>query len=94
MSFPIQDSQAAQERREPLLSEDEALDDEALDLAPAPAHLYHAGECPAPGLYRQVEGTRTVQIHEGNSLPPSFNGRVACYQRVEALWAQVEDLSA
>ena len=71
---------------DPLLSEDEEQ-----DLATFSGPLYPAGQCPPPGLYRQVDGSRTVEIHEGNTLPPSFDGRVAWYRRVERLWGQLEE---
>jgi hypothetical protein len=69
-------------------------DAEDQDLLSAPGNLYRAGDCPAPGLYRQVDGPRTVEIKEGESLPASFDGHVACYRRVERLWGQIEGRQA
>ncbi len=66
-------------------------DDGELDLVLSSGELYRAGNCPAPGLYRQVDGPRTVEIKAvGEPLPPSFDGRVACYRRVQSLWKQIE----
>ena len=62
-----------------------------MDLVLSSGELYRAGNCPAPGLYRQVDGPRTVEIKtSGEPLPPSFDGRVACYRRVQSLWKQIE----
>ena len=66
---------------------------EELDLVFSSGTLYHAGERPAPGLYRQVDGPRTVEIKAGDSLPASFDGHVACYRRVEQLWGQIAGTS-
>ena len=68
-------------------------DEEDQDLLSA-SSLYRAGERPAPGLYRQVDGPRTVEIKEGDRLPASFDGHVACYRRVERLWGQIEEHAA
>lgn len=62
------------------------------DLLSDLGNLYCAGDDPTPGLYRQVDGPRTIQINPGDRLPASFDGRVACYRRVRR-WEQIAALS-
>jgi hypothetical protein len=50
---------------------------------PLAAALYHAGEWVSPGIYEDVETHRRVRLDEKDILPPSFDGRVACYVRIE-----------
>ena len=62
------------------------------ELVFSPGSLFRAGDCPPPGLYRQVAGPRTVDIAEnGDRLPASFDGHVAVYRRVESLWGQIAE---
>ncbi len=84
MSVPSHHTGARNDSFDFFLSEDEEQD---LTFA---SNLYRAGESPAPGLYRQVDGPRSVEIEEGDSLPASFDGHVAFYRRVERLWGQIE----
>ena len=85
MSFPSFNGPVPRGSLDPsLLGEDEVL-----DLSPEPTHLYHAGEIPPPGLYRQLDGWRSVEIREGERLPASLDGHVAYYRRVERLWGQI-----
>jgi hypothetical protein len=50
---------------------------------PLAAPLYHAGEWVPAGVYEDVETHRIVRLDEKDMLPPSFDGRVACYIRGE-----------
>lgn len=67
-------------------------DDGEMELVLSSGCLYRAGQCPEPGLYREVDGgRRSVEITtQGEPLPPSFDGRVALYRRIERLWGQIE----
>jgi hypothetical protein len=51
--------------------------------------LYLAGERVAPGIYKQVGGTRQLSLDREDYLPASLDGRVACYERVEHTWGQL-----
>lgn len=51
--------------------------------------LFLAGERVAPGLYRQIGGTRELYLEQEDYLPASLDGRVACYVRVENTWAEI-----
>ena len=51
--------------------------------------IYLAGECVPPGVYRQIGGLRELRFEQADYLPASFDGRVACYERVENTWAQI-----
>jgi hypothetical protein len=44
--------------------------------------LYVAAERVSPGIYQEVESLRRVLMKEEGVLPASFDGRVACYQRI------------
>jgi hypothetical protein len=44
--------------------------------------LYLAGERVAPGLYRQIDGSRELPFEQEGYLPASLDGRVACYTRI------------
>lgn len=49
---------------------------------PLASPLYQAGEWVSAGIYEDVETHRVVRLDEKDMLPPSFDGRVACYIRV------------
>ncbi|HZT41011.1 MAG TPA: hypothetical protein VFA07_02420 [Chthonomonadaceae bacterium] len=51
--------------------------------------LFLAGEKVQPGLYRQLGSGREVRLEEEDVLPASFDGRVACYMRVQNTWSQL-----
>ena len=62
-----------------------------MDLVLTSGSLYRAGECPPPGLYRQVDGPRVLEVKtQSDCLPASLDGHVACYRRVQSLWGQIE----
>jgi hypothetical protein len=62
--------------------------DEAVD------ELYLAGERAPSGIYKQVGTSREVNLVQGDSLPASLDGRVACYMRVENTWSQLQKSQA
>lgn len=66
-------------------------DDGDLDFLFSSGNYYRAGQSPEPGLYRQIDGPRTVEIRNGEPLPASFDGHVAVYRRIESLWGQIEE---
>lgn len=47
-----------------------------------------AGQHVAPGAYRNVETGCCIEFEEAGRLPPSFDGRVACYVPVPRTWRQ------
>ena len=47
-----------------------------------------AGQPVSPGYYRNVETGLCVQFERDGLLPPSFDGRVACYVPVSNTWNQ------
>jgi hypothetical protein len=47
-----------------------------------------AGQRAGPGAYRNVETGCRVEFDRAGMLPPSFDGRVACYVQVPRTWAQ------
>lgn len=50
---------------------------------------FRAGQRVAPGLYRQIEGSRRmIRLTREDYLPASLDGRVAWYERVRA-WSEV-----
>lgn len=51
---------------------------------------YLAGERVLPGMYRQVDGPREILLAHEDFLPASLDGRVACYRRVQYVWAEME----
>lgn len=55
------------------------------DLAEA---VLLAGQHASPGRYRNVETGACLQLDEEGPLPPSFDGRVACYVLVRGAWDQ------
>ena len=44
--------------------------------------IYLANELVSPGQYQQIGGPRKITLESPGQLPPSFDGRVACYRRV------------
>ena len=50
--------------------------------------LYLAGERVQPGLYKQVDGDRIVELEREDFLPASLDGQVACFVRVPRSWDQ------
>ena len=71
---------------------------ESDDLA---ENLLLAGQHVSAGIYRNVESGLCLQFDGAGMLPPSFDGRVACYvpiprareRRVEALNVVIEHRS-
>jgi len=55
--------------------------------------LFLAGERVAPGLYRQIGSGREILLDQEDSLPGSLDGHVACYQRVQSTWGQLQSES-
>lgn len=52
--------------------------------------IFLAGERVSPGNYRLVGGSgRQLVLEEADVLPATFDGRVACYLRVENTWGQI-----
>lgn len=51
--------------------------------------VYLAGERVLAGTYRQVGGSREIEMNGEDALPASLDGRVACYMRVHSTWAQI-----
>ncbi len=47
-----------------------------------------AGQKVSPGYYRNVETGQRVQFEQDGLLPPSFDGRVACYVPLPTTWNQ------
>ncbi len=52
---------------------------------PTDNHLL-AGQLVSPGTYRNVETGHCLQFEQDGLLPPSFDGRVACYEPVPRTW--------
>lgn len=52
--------------------------------------IYLAGERVPAGLYKQIGSTREVRLSHEDFLPASFDGRVACYQRISRWSAGAE----
>jgi hypothetical protein len=52
--------------------------------------VFLAGERVAPGVYRQIGSRREVCLDQEDVLPASLDGRVACYERVQHTWEQVQ----
>lgn len=50
---------------------------------------YRVGERVPAGVYREVESRRLVHLSHSDTLPPSFDGRIAHYVRVRN-WGQSE----
>jgi len=50
--------------------------------------LYLAGERVAPGIYKQIDGSRELPFEQEDYLPASLDGRVACYIRIRLLREQ------
>jgi hypothetical protein len=55
--------------------------------------LYLAGERVVPGLYKQVDSTRVVELDFEGFLPASLDGRVACFVREQRPWGQMQQTS-
>src|SRR5947208_1050214 len=51
--------------------------------------LYRVGEWAPPGHYQEVESRRVICLDEKDMLPPSFDGRIAHYVRVQT-WGTPE----
>lgn len=64
-------------------SEYRRLDSEA-------GELYLAGQAVPPGIYRQIGTGRILRLDTRDILPASLDGRVACYERVETTWGQMQ----
>lgn len=56
--------------------------------------IYLAGERVRPGVYFQVDSARRVRFDIEDTLPASLDGKVACYRRVAATWAELSDKAA
>lgn len=49
-----------------------------------------AGHLAPAGVYRDIETRREIFLRDGDVLPASLDGRVACYELVGPSWSQVE----
>lgn len=56
--------------------------------------IYTAGQHAEAGTYREVGTRREVVLEEAGTLPPSLNGRVACYVRLHYRWSEHESKRA
>jgi hypothetical protein len=63
-----------------------------MEHTPEPEHhmerLLLAGQRVAAGAYRNVETGCCVEFEQDGHLPPSFDGRVACYVPLPRTWRQ------
>ena len=55
--------------------------------------IFLAGELAPAGLYQRIGTSHTVRLIHQDYLPATFDGRVACYARVQSLWSEIEDLN-
>lgn len=58
---------------------------------PILGELYLAGEFVAPGIYREIGTRREVRLNQGDYLPASLDGRVACYELVSHVYAVISE---
>ena len=52
------------------------------------AELLLAGQMAPAGIYRETGSGRLVHLTMTDILPPSFDGRIACYVPIKT-WAQI-----
>ena len=52
--------------------------------------VFVAGEKVEPGLYKQIGGTRMINLDTEDILPATCDGKVACYRRIEATWGTIQ----
>lgn len=52
--------------------------------------IYLAGERVPAGLYKQIGSKREVRLTHEDYLPASYDGRVACYQRISR-WSEARE---
>lgn len=60
------------------------------DVDPVMDEYYLAGMIVPAGLYRLVGTNVRIFIEEGNHLPASLDGRVACYEPIRSTWHQLQ----
>jgi hypothetical protein len=51
--------------------------------------VFVAGQVVPPGVYRQINSRREVQLNEQGILPATCDGRVAVYERRTRTWAEL-----
>jgi hypothetical protein len=51
--------------------------------------LFTAGQRVACGRYHELNSGRIITLETDDTLPASLDGRVACYVRLPATWAEL-----